>query len=1725
MKSDVSKQPSLSSIPPSELKQALDEEGSRCLLLSRQRCFNQRCCIRCCAPFSFLLNPKRRCHDCLYSVCKACRLYHKHDKAWLCSACQKSRLLKKQSLEWFYAHVKVRFKRFGSAKVLKTIYRRHLAEHSVLSELTEGSAYEDSICNEGSVCGSDATFYRQTEEHSMAESLTVALRVAEEAIDEAICNAEIDTATQGNRTEAQYLREHKAELIEELAKTIMQKIISGRKTLADTRDKCDQDVPDLERDPDLHHHGDQAGSTFKHLKGLWRSQSAFSLVDDNLPAGLVQDALQALHKEEDSAAGTTWTSVERLENSGVSSMLKSPDGNWIALQSSQLSRPSLLAKRKSPVYSALERESGAVSAYEGMDSDNEAKPEPDTSWGAILQEFHRKMTGSKVRRPAHNRARSDSERSKKSPLDTFNKRGAAEPKRPPSSRRTSIMDVNFNVTTEEGITRSEAAVGKVKRARKKRRSKRRATLSGPPLDFNRKDGQSGSPSDAETPDPLTPDATTPSLLRQESDTPEHQSDQVDPESSQESMSDSSLRDEANDDDDAEEVEMGSEDERTAVDFAVDREEEEEVKARLYKLVAQSRLAYFSSTDDELDRAGRSEEDGGCDEEDKTERLSHKLCQLEEEVRAAMLSSTEDELDRVTDGEKNEEEEEEELAVKVCRLATQVGATQFSSTEDELDREEVMHEETLWRLQEDKAAPAAQVRHLASLVSASQFSSTEDELDRVGEDEAQIDQGGSGQPSLSEELSEDATGELRERLESMGDVEVDMFALSQQNEEMRENLLDSTDQYGEVNLEESNGRMSKDILLVSDKNERTSKETIIRQEFQPEVKMSDQREERQEEKQDILGGREGDLLGTQLETTASVSEDDAEIDQGGGGQPSLSEELSEDATGERRERLESMGDVEMDMFALSQQNEEMRENLLDSTDQYGEVNLEESNGRMSKDILLVLDKDERTSKETIITQEYQPEVKMSDQREERQEEEQDILGGREGDLLGTQLETTASVSEDEAEIDQGGGGQPSLSEELSEDATGERRERLESMGDVEMDMFALSQQNEEMRENLLDSTDQYGEVNLEESNGRMSKDILLVSDKNERTSKETIIRQEFQPEVKMSDQREERQEEEQDILRGREGDLLGTQLETTASVSEDDAEIDQGGGGQPSLSEELSEDATGERRERLESMGDVEMDMFALSQQNEEMRENLLDSTDQYGEVNLEESNGRMSKDILLVSDKNERTSKETIIRQEYQPEVKMSDQREERQEEEQDILGGREGDLLGTQLETTASVSEDEDVEFDRVISSMLTMTLEEMQKDIRLDQRREGTETDEETNEELEMKKDTETDNESKYDTKTEEERKEDANTDVKTKEDFKTDGEWKEDTRPDKSGNEFPVTEQDNNKVAKTEEMKDEQKEDSKTNTNNKEEPKTDNEKNQGENIDAEKEEDSKTDKNKDQDAKMDKERKGNSKTDKDWNEDQKADKEKKEDTKTSEVRNEDGKTEMDTQTDQETKGLEDRQDKEKIDDTRTDDGKKEDKETIMDKNKDEKYKERKKDKKEIQKSSAASLCSISTEVLKVLNATEELLQGVEGRGSRRPSTWSLPANADPKKLDQRFSQLEEKVYVAAGSVFGVEAELSDLEERARDISSATSDTELSSLEEQVASAAARVQQSEQQISDISARIAALRSAGLNVDPQSRVAKTATVPVMPLTLNSSRQRRRRLPALPRGEDKKSSP
>lgn len=391
----------------SEMKQELAEEGSRCSILSKQHRFNEHCCIRCCAPFTFLLNPKRQCLDCLYNVCKTCCTYNKRDKAWLCSACQKGRVLRTQSLEWYYNNVKSRFKRFGSAKVLKTLYRKHIIERGALSDLPESSVHEGSNENDGSVCGSEAAFYKQSEGHSMADTLTVALRVAEEAIEEAIAKAEEFSDSLEKQNEARYLRDHKEELIEELATTIVQKIIQRRKrsemqTEYDFVWPLPQSLIQTSELPSPSQPQTSQGQQdpLKASYSLWRSRSAFSLTSDDSPekgpeeeeagAGGGLQEYSSLKREVKATSLPSWKSVDRLDNSSASSVLQSPDGNWIALHSSQLSRPSLLTKRKSLVFSVLEKESGVVSAYDEMGSDSEVDDEG--GWGAALQQFRRKLS-------------------------------------------------------------------------------------------------------------------------------------------------------------------------------------------------------------------------------------------------------------------------------------------------------------------------------------------------------------------------------------------------------------------------------------------------------------------------------------------------------------------------------------------------------------------------------------------------------------------------------------------------------------------------------------------------------------------------------------------------------------------------------------------------------------------------------------------------------------------------------------------------------------------------------------------------------------------------------------------------------------------------------------------------------------------------------------------------------------------------------------------------------------------------------------------------------------------------------------------------------------------------------------------------------------------------------------------------------------------------------------
>ncbi|XP_074950214.1 melanophilin isoform X4 [Phalacrocorax aristotelis] len=107
-----------------ELKCKIHQESSKREFLTNQSHLNETHCVHCLQPFKFLLNSKRQCLDCHFYTCKNCSRYNKKEQGWVCDPCRLSRIVKIGSLEWYYEHVRSRFKRFGSAKVLQSLYGR-----------------------------------------------------------------------------------------------------------------------------------------------------------------------------------------------------------------------------------------------------------------------------------------------------------------------------------------------------------------------------------------------------------------------------------------------------------------------------------------------------------------------------------------------------------------------------------------------------------------------------------------------------------------------------------------------------------------------------------------------------------------------------------------------------------------------------------------------------------------------------------------------------------------------------------------------------------------------------------------------------------------------------------------------------------------------------------------------------------------------------------------------------------------------------------------------------------------------------------------------------------------------------------------------------------------------------------------------------------------------------------------------------------------------------------------------------------------------------------------------------------------------------------------------------------------------------------------------------------------------------------------------------------------
>ncbi|KAM9347469.1 melanophilin [Symphorus nematophorus] len=137
-----------------ELKTKIEKEDTKRELLGNQTSLTETHCIRCLQPFKFLVNSKRQCLDCQLYICKSCSRYNKKEQGWVCDPCRMARVLKIGTLEWYYENVRARFKRFGSAKVMRSLFKRLNREHSQ-NEL-DADAYE-----EHSMDATDSQHYKE----------------------------------------------------------------------------------------------------------------------------------------------------------------------------------------------------------------------------------------------------------------------------------------------------------------------------------------------------------------------------------------------------------------------------------------------------------------------------------------------------------------------------------------------------------------------------------------------------------------------------------------------------------------------------------------------------------------------------------------------------------------------------------------------------------------------------------------------------------------------------------------------------------------------------------------------------------------------------------------------------------------------------------------------------------------------------------------------------------------------------------------------------------------------------------------------------------------------------------------------------------------------------------------------------------------------------------------------------------------------------------------------------------------------------------------------------------------------------------------------------------------------------------------------------------------------------------------------------------------------------
>ncbi|XP_056010090.1 uncharacterized protein LOC125667072 isoform X11 [Ostrea edulis] len=129
-----------------KIEEVLKEEEEKTEVLAVKTKLNEEVCVRCCQKFGIIFNRKQLCLTCKLYVCKRCADYSDNEKGYTCHACSQERELKLKSFDWFYNNVSQKFKRFGSAKVVRSLYKQRGAR---------GRAYHTDNESDG---GYDPTF-------------------------------------------------------------------------------------------------------------------------------------------------------------------------------------------------------------------------------------------------------------------------------------------------------------------------------------------------------------------------------------------------------------------------------------------------------------------------------------------------------------------------------------------------------------------------------------------------------------------------------------------------------------------------------------------------------------------------------------------------------------------------------------------------------------------------------------------------------------------------------------------------------------------------------------------------------------------------------------------------------------------------------------------------------------------------------------------------------------------------------------------------------------------------------------------------------------------------------------------------------------------------------------------------------------------------------------------------------------------------------------------------------------------------------------------------------------------------------------------------------------------------------------------------------------------------------------------------------------------------------